>query len=111
MRRVGQQRAEPLGRRGPRGLPGQHPLGVGLGAVLAHQREHGGEVVRPRDAALHAGPDHCGHLDLHLTVSAGSTFGGGVHRDAPEHRVPRGAPVTGRADEVSRGDQAGVNPW
>ena len=56
VRRVGEQPAEAGGRRGPGGLPGQHPLGVGLGAVLAHQGEHGGQVGGTRGARRDAGP-------------------------------------------------------
>ena len=56
VRRVGEQAAEAGRGRGPGGLTGQHPLGVRLGAVLAHQREDGGQVVGSRRARDDAGP-------------------------------------------------------
>ena len=39
VRRVVQQPAEPGGRRRSAGLAGEHVLGVGVGPVLAHQRQ------------------------------------------------------------------------
>jgi hypothetical protein len=56
VRRVGEQPAEAGGGRGTRGLTGQHPLGVRLGAVLAHEGEDDGQVGGTRGARRDAGP-------------------------------------------------------
>ena len=54
--RSGEQPPKADGGRGAGGLTGQHPLGLGVGAVLAHQGEHGGQVCGTRGARRDAGP-------------------------------------------------------
>ena len=52
---VVEQPAEPRGGGVEPRVPGEDVLGVRVGAMLAHEREHGGQVVDARRARDHAG--------------------------------------------------------
>jgi hypothetical protein len=56
MTRVVEQSAESGGAGVQAAVPGEDVLRVGVGPVLAHQREDGGQVGGTRRARHHAGP-------------------------------------------------------
>jgi hypothetical protein len=58
-----------------RGLPGQHTLGVRVGAVLADERQHGGQVVDACRARHDSGTRHTRHGCLPWTVGGDCTAG------------------------------------
>ena len=55
-RTILEQATEPGGGGVEPAVPGEHVLGVGVRAVLAHQREDGGQIGDPRRARNHARP-------------------------------------------------------